>query len=311
LVTELLDRPATPTGILLGTWTPDDPAWHAARMPGITGSEIAAVEGLSKWESPFSLWHRKRGLTSDTVENDEMKWGTLLEPVVLAEFAAAHPELHITKGGTYHHVDRPWQIGTPDGIAHPLNAGPASVVEVKTARDDWEWGEPGTDDIPVYYRAQVLWYLDALGLHHAHIPVLIGGSDYREYQITLRPDDKAAQAEIARMRASAHAFLESVRLNQRPSLDGHTATYQTVRELPDGMDDIDVEVSPELAARYDTARAAFTAAEKEKRHAAALLLDEIGTGRRATCQGKTVATRTVRDGRTYSLQPARTPRSSA
>lgn len=302
----------TPTGRYIGTWPAGSPEWHAARRPGVTGSEIAAVLGLSKWESPFSLWHRKRGLAAQQPENEEMKWGKLLEPVILAEFQARHPELAVTSGGTYRHTDHTWQLGNPDGIARPADgSAPACIVEVKTSYDDRGWGEAGTDHIPVYYRAQVLWYLDTLGLDRALIPVLISGSDYREYQIVIDPADQALADELAHMRGQAATFLESIRLNQRPDIDAHTATLQVIREMPDGVEDIDVEISRELADRYTRARAAYTAAEQDKRRATAEILDLIGTGRRAVCLGETVATRAVRDGRTHSLQPARTPRSAA
>ena len=47
---------------VLGWFEPGTSDWHAARANGIGGSEIAAVLGLSPYESRFSLWHRKKGL---------------------------------------------------------------------------------------------------------------------------------------------------------------------------------------------------------------------------------------------------------
>ncbi len=72
-----------------------------------------------------------------------------------------------------------------------------------------------------------------------------------------------------------------------------------------GLDDIDVDVLPVLRDRYFTALDAHKQAEWDLSECRSLLLDAIGTGRRAKCLGDLVATRTVRDGCTFSLQPAR------
>jgi hypothetical protein len=71
------------------------------------------------------------------------------------------------------------------------------------------------------------------------------------------------------------------------------------------MDDVDIQIDLALGQRYFAALADFKAAEEEKRCASGLVLDRIGTGRRAVIGADKVATRTVRAGRTYSLQPAR------
>lgn len=295
-----VDTPAAgPT--ILGWFEPGTTEWHAARAAGIGGSEIAAVLGISPYESRFSLWHRKRGLLAPVTESEEMYWGKVHEPGICQRFEELHPELTVDSSPTYSHSGRPWQIANPDRliVTDLATALPVAIVEAKTARDDHGWGKAGTDEIPVHYRAQCLWYLDVLGLATCHVAVLIAGSEYREYVV------QYDAAEALLMRTAGAEFMRTVQQHERPDIDGHTATYQTIRALPEGQDDIDIEVSTEHRDRYFAALAAAKAAEEEKRAAAGLLLDEIGTGRRAVCERRTVATRTVRDGRTHSLQPAR------
>lgn len=286
---------------VLGWFEPGTPEWHAARAAGIGGSEIAAVLGISPYESRFSLWHRKQGLLAPVEESEVMYWGKVHEPGIVARFAELHPELVIDSSPTYSHSARPWQIANPDRliVTDLTTALPTAIVEAKTARDDLGWGKPGTDEIPVHYRAQCLWYLDVLGLTTCHVAVLIAGSEYREYVIDYSPH------EAQTMREHGAEFMRTIRENERPDIDGHTATFQAIKELPDGQDDIDIEVSTARRDRYFAALDAAKAADEEKRAAAGHLLDEIGTGRRAVCERRTIATRTVRDGRTYSLQPAR------
>jgi putative phage-type endonuclease len=290
---------------VVGTFEAGSPEWHAARLTGLGGSEVAAVLGLSKWESRFSLWHRKRGEVGPQSEKPEMEWGKRLEPVVLSKFFDEHPELwRMGEGRTYRNDARPWQIANPDELALPYEGrGPAAIVEAKTADDDFEWGPTGSDIIPVYYRCQVQWYMDCLGLKVAHVAVLIRGRDYREYEIPYDPE------EARFLRGKAAAFIRSLRHNQRPDIDGHTATYQAVKQLPDGATGETVTIPTEDAEAYQSALAAADLAEAEKRRAAGVVLDHIGDGKfAATNDGQRVAIRAVKaDGRTHSLRPCKAP----
>jgi putative phage-type endonuclease len=290
--------------IVLGYFTPGSDEWHAARANGIGGSEIAAVMGLSPYESRFSLWHRKKGLVGPVEESPAMRWGTKHEPTICAEFAELHPEWSVDPSPTFRSADRPEQIVNPDRILRGPE-GQLELLEAKTARDDEGWGEEGTDEIPVWYRCQCLWYLDVLGLRRCHVAVLIAGADYREYVVEYDENDALA------MRAAATEFMRTLADDERPSIDGHSATYQVLRELPEGLEDVDVEIDPQLRERFHAAQDQFWSAEDELTACKGELLDAIGTGRRATVLGDRVATRTVRAGRTYQLLPARTRRTAA
>src|SRR5690625_7631762 len=63
------------------------------------------------------------------------------------------------------------------------------ILEVKTdGQDDADtWGRNGTDEIPLYYRTQVQWYLDVLGLEWAHVADLTARQQLRYY--IERPDE--------------------------------------------------------------------------------------------------------------------------
>ncbi|MFC7330776.1 YqaJ viral recombinase family protein [Marinactinospora rubrisoli] len=303
-----MTAPIASAARLLGDWEPRSPEWHAARATRLGGSEIAAVLGLSPWESRFSLWHRKRGLAGEQEENAPMSWGRRLETPIAEAFAEYHPELVVTSAGTYVSTVRDYQLANPDRLLYdPACPGvPTALLEVKTARDDLGWGAPGTDEIPVYYRCQVLWYLDALGLTRAYVAVLISGSDYREYVVDINPDDEAVQVEIATLGTEGDLFMRSVRDGVRPDIDGSTATYQTIRQLPDGVVDEDVEIPAGLAEDYLSALDTYTAAKAEKQRLAGEVLDRIGDGRRAAVAGERIATRVVNaDGTTKCLKPAR------
>ncbi|MFG2978826.1 YqaJ viral recombinase family protein [Streptomyces sp. NPDC048331] len=294
---------------VLGWFQAGSPEWHAARAAGIGGSEIAAVLGLSPYESRFSLWHRKKGLLAPVDETSVMYWGKKHEPTICDEFAERHPEFKVAPSPTYATIGRPWQIANPDRHLWPAEdprflAPIEELLEAKTSRDDEGWGEEGTDQIPVYYRAQCLWYLDVLRARRCHVAVLIGLSDYREYVV------EYDEAEARVLREAGAEFVRTLAAGERPSIDGHTATYQAIRDLPEGLDAVDVEIPTVLRDRWYAAQDAAWIAEDELTACKSELLDLIGTGQRAMCERVRIATRTVRDGRTYQLLPARTRRTA-
>src|SRR5690606_13226120 len=54
-----------------------NPRWYELRRTGVTASEIPVILGLSRWDSPWSLWHRKRGLIDDDTAGESAAWGQI------------------------------------------------------------------------------------------------------------------------------------------------------------------------------------------------------------------------------------------
>lgn len=96
----------------------DRDEWLEARRQGVTASEIAAILGLSPYESPRSLYHRKRGEHPEEDESDAMRWGKRLEAPIADEFAERHPEFLVMPAGLYASVKRSWQLATPDRLLY-------------------------------------------------------------------------------------------------------------------------------------------------------------------------------------------------
>lgn len=284
----------TPAGVLLGRFTPGTREWDEARKGlCITATEIASVLGLSPWTSRFTLWHKKAGLPSAPFETSpEMRWGSRFEDDVADEFAERHPEHPLLETGTWRHRDRAWQRATPDRLWGD------SIAEIKTAASPDGWGPDGSDEFPVHYRCQVIWQQDTLGLHApARLAVLILPYDYREYVVEYDETD----AKV--MRDAAERFLDDVRRGNRPPIDGATDTYRTIRVQPDGLEDRDVELPADLVARWDAAYSDLALAAADLTQVRGEVLDLIGNAKRAVHGDRRIAYRTVRDGKTYSLNP--------
>lgn len=161
----------------------DREAWLRERMTGIGGSDAAAVMGLSKWKTPLDVFLDKRGEGSPVVENESMRWGTVLEPAIRQEYAERTGQVVRVPEAIIRHPQRPYMLATLDGVTDS-----GRLLEVKTARNAEGWGEVGTSDIPEAYLIQVQHYLTVTALSVADVAVLIGGSDFRIYEVPADPE---------------------------------------------------------------------------------------------------------------------------
>lgn len=152
------------------------------RKLGIGGSDMPIILGLSNYKTPYQLYLEKIG---EVDANQEMTpfqyWGNQLEGVIRDEFAKRNNvvvETPDTLVHPFHHFLR----GNVDGFIPSLNA----VLEVKCSAGFMahEWGEDGSDVIPMTYLVQVAHYCAVMNADYAYIAVLIGGNDYREFKYT-------------------------------------------------------------------------------------------------------------------------------
>lgn len=284
---------------------PLTPEWFAQRRLGVSASEIAAVMGISPWESPFSLyWRKVNGWEFEA--NPAMEWGNRLEPVVATKFAEAHAEEFTIYAGRLIQGAEPWMLATPDRLLYEPTAGrddfhpfALAVLELKTAHNADGWGDAGTDDIPVYYRAQVLWQMLVVDVQWAHVAVLIGGSDYREY--TVLRDDK----DIRVMVEHGRRFMAQLEQGDPPPLDSHSATLATVKRLHPDLDDTEADIPADIAAGYRRACEMERKAKTVKKRYEARLRDAMGRSRKATSNGAFIASRSIYD-RAESITAAHT-----
>ncbi|GAA3172883.1 YqaJ viral recombinase family protein [Nonomuraea roseoviolacea] len=302
------NRLYTPTGRYLGRWEHDTPEWHAARAQRIGGSRIAAILGLSPWASPHSTWCEMAGLVDAAPATPQQDRGHYLEPAIAAWFADQHPDWHVFTTGTWVHQDRGQHLANPDRLIryNPIpnavgwfDIAVSALLEIKTDADGTGWGEPGTDEIPLYYRTQVQWYMDVLGLQRAHIAVLSDRLTFAEYVVDYDP------ADAALLRQAADDFLDSLLWREMPDLDGHPATYETLRKLHPDIDDTHIDLDDDTAIEYLTALAETKTAEARVTAAKSRLAAAMGTARRARWRGQTIATRQAKNGGTPYLVAGR------
>ncbi|GAA2180952.1 hypothetical protein GCM10009785_13870 [Brooklawnia cerclae] len=266
--------------------TPGSPQWHSQRTARLGGSEIAAVLGLSPFESRFSLWHRKAGIIDAAEDSPEMEWGRRLEDAIRQRWAEDHHTSRMVTGATY--LLDGWKIASPDGLAYRDGSDTPALVEVKHPMRGDEWGETGSDQVPVYYLTQARWYMHVLGLPACHFAVLIGACDYREYTVFQDEED------VALMVREGRAFLDSIAEGRRPVIDGSDETYQAVRQLHPDIDGSRIEIPPSIGRDLLAADANAKRADAERRRLISTVLDLMGKAKHADIDGTRIAYRTAR-----------------
>ena len=173
------------------------------RATYLGSSDIAAVLGVSKWSSAVAVYYRKVDpLWSEDAEEDErrakvLKRGKRFEPIV-REMAEEEFCIKAVKvGERYRDPEHDWMRAeidfeiVEDGV--PVNC------EVKTVHPfaAGEWGEMDTDEIPVYYAAQVMYGLMVTGRAKSYVFALFGSDNLVRYVIERDEEIIAAMREKA------------------------------------------------------------------------------------------------------------------
>jgi len=240
-----------------------------ARLGGIGASDAAAAVGLNPYVTPVELWQEKLGIAPTFGGNAATRWGQLLEPAVRQEYAEQTGRVVRLPVGTIHHPDHRFIFCHPDGVTDD-----GRLYEGKTARFADGWGEPGTDQIPEHYLVQVQHCLCLLKLEVADVAVLIGGQDFRLYEVHA---DRELQAAII---SGEVEFWAHVELKTRPRIDYRSpGALELMRKLYPGTNGQTMQADErieKLRCAYENARAAQVQGEREADALKAELLDCMG-----------------------------------
>lgn len=150
--------------------------WLKAREAGIGASEVAAILGLSPWDSPFSLWLKKTHQVPPTEENDAMRRGHYLEDAVVQWWMHETGEQVIKASADdiiYVHPEHSYMRVTPDRIVK----GRKKILEVKSTAIQMG------DTIPDYYLAQVQYQMYVTGIHEAELIYIQGGLTFGRFMV--------------------------------------------------------------------------------------------------------------------------------
>ena len=158
------------------------------RSKYLGGSDIGAILGLSRFRSPLEVWMEKTGKEVKKLDSLPLRFGSFAESFVASEYSRStgfdlihdesiyvHPEYSFISA----HIDR-------FVLEDSSSSSPTRILECKTANPFslGDWGEVGTDQVPLSYLCQCLWYMAITDLNRIDLAVLFGNADFRIYEIS-------------------------------------------------------------------------------------------------------------------------------
>lgn len=191
-------------------------------------SDIAALFGVSPWQSHYGLWCRETGLleTEEDETNERMQIGNELERPVLDIWARRMGWEHCVVHNRLSSNHASMKISaTPDGFLYDETANthhqPIAVIDVKTVdisrRRDWDGG------LPHYYWWQLQQQMLCTGSHQAYLVALFGVNEISHQVVEWSPE-AGKMIEFAQ-----GVFWDEVDGKRPPpQADGHEATRKAL-----------------------------------------------------------------------------------
>lgn len=155
------------------------------RSSGIGGSDVPAILGVSPYSTRTDVWLEKthHPSWSPKVETPEMRWGTLLEPVMRSEYQVVTGKTVHSPGEKTYWAEDHIRYAHIDGIIVKEGIWEGKVP-FNTSRN-WQ------DGVPVYVQAQVQHYLAITGEPWCDVSALLHGADFQTYRVAADLDTQA------------------------------------------------------------------------------------------------------------------------
>lgn len=210
--------------INISSWTREQWEEDRRKRKTIGGSDAAAVLGLSKYASQYSLWAQKTGLVvpEDISDKEAVRLGVDLEDYVARRWMEAtgkklKRDNHIILNSDYPfahaNVDR-LVVGEPDA---GFEAKTTSSFEILQKCRDGKF--------PDAWYCQVVHYMMVTGAKRWYLGVLVFGHGFFHFTIQRSED------EIEALVCAEAAFFKNVENNIPPEVDGSDASLEALKTI--------------------------------------------------------------------------------
>ena len=161
------------------------------RTTFIGGSDAAAILGISPWKSAFQLYQEKIGASTGEESQEKKRafargkrWEPIVVEMLIDELQDRGHDVQII-GRNARYQDREFPFLACELDLELLIDGEECNAEMKTVHPfaAKAWGEPGTDEIPIYYAAQAMHGMMVKPRQKCIVAALIGADDLRVHQI--------------------------------------------------------------------------------------------------------------------------------
>lgn len=199
------------------------------RRSGIGSSDIAAVCGLDPHRQPIDVYLDKLGL-AERQESTALWLGDRLEESIARLYEERTGTALVFPSVTARHQEHPFVLATPDRYWEDGGG----ITEIKNV-GGWMaplWGD-APHGAPVDKVLQVQWQLEVCDVDQGHIAALIGGTDFRIYEVERDRELAADLLELARI-----FWEEHVLARKPPPCDGAAQRRLAQRRWPLSMGDV-------------------------------------------------------------------------
>ena len=166
-------------------------------------------------------------------------------------------------------------------------SSPTRILECKTAHpfSSGDWGEVGSDEVPMSYLCQCIWYMAITNVNQVDLAVLFGNSDFRIYTITR---DLGLENTILE---KASLFWNDYVLKDTPPPAQSEADCQTLYSKSDPKKSLEAQSETlELAKRVALLNNEISTREEAISSIKQAIMSEMGEAETLTYQGKVLAT---------------------
>lgn len=260
------------------------------------GSDIGAILGLSKYRTPLQVWMEKAGKEVEKADSLPLRFGSFAEEFVAREYARAtnfellHDEslhIHPTHSFMGAHIDRFVFDAAFNSTANTGRKLPNRILECKTANPFTanEWGDIGSDQVPMSYLCQCIWYMAITNIERTDLAVLFGNSDFRIYQI-----QKDLELESLILEKATH-FWNAYVLADIPPPAQNEADCQTLFAKGDASKSAEAnKATCELSTRLHLLNKEIKVREEEISSIKQSIMNQMGQAELLTYQGQVLAT---------------------
>lgn len=287
----------------------DKQAWLEKRTKVITSSDASALFNLSKWCSPYKLWHNKKEGVIQELNNKHMFWGSILEPQIAVGIAQLEgliiepfpqfielPDHRIGSSFDYKIIGTTEDSPFRDTFKE-LGQGHLEIK--KTNHWAYEKGWSETEATP-YEEIQVQHQMLCSGLKWAIIGGYISGRD--DHTALLREADLDIHTAIIQR---TKGFWESIERGMPPEPDYRDdADFIISRYQDSGGSDADMrgnEKMTELCKAYHEQLAIEKEADIVKQAVKAQIYEIIGDAPKAYGDGWSISAKVSNKSRRFSL----------
>lgn len=195
--------------------------WLAQRRKTIGGSDAAAIVGLSRYSTPYTIFVDKTGRLPDKPDTEAMRLGRDLEDYVAKRWQEATGKKVRRLQAMLYNPMYPFAHADVDRMVIGEDAG----LECKTT-STLDVKQFNGVEFPEKYYAQCVHYLAVTGVKRWYLAVLVFGRGFFEFAL------ERDQLEIdALMTAETEFWTENVAKDNPPPPDGSQATTDALQVI--------------------------------------------------------------------------------